>query len=123
MHMRRFIFSCDCKFFIIILLLGEFFTLTLADGFYWSLSDNKSPQVSRTLLNILDDITNAVIWIFSASTPISKSSSPFTNPLWIVPCPPITIGSTVTLIFHIYLNSLTWSRYSSLFSLSFNFTL
>ena len=29
--------------------------------FHWSLSDNKSPQVSRTLLSILADITSAVV--------------------------------------------------------------
>ena len=31
--------------------------------FHWSLSDNKSPQVSRTLLNILTDLNNAVVWV------------------------------------------------------------
>ena len=31
--------------------------------FHKSLSDSKSPQVSRTLLSILADLNNAVIWI------------------------------------------------------------
>ena len=29
--------------------------------FHWSLSDNKSPQVSRNLLGILADFNNAVV--------------------------------------------------------------
>ena len=30
--------------------------------FYWSLSESKSPQVSRTLLSILTDLNNVVVW-------------------------------------------------------------
>ena len=29
--------------------------------FHWSLSDSKSPQVSNTLLSILDDLNDAVV--------------------------------------------------------------
>ena len=42
----------------------------------WSLSDSKSPQVSRTLLSILADLSNAVVWIVSTCLLISKFSSP-----------------------------------------------
>ena len=42
--------------------------------FHWSLSDSKSPQVSRTLLSILAVLSNAVIWIVSTRPPTSKSS-------------------------------------------------
>ena len=31
--------------------------------FHWSLSDTKSPQVSRTRLRILAALSNAVVWI------------------------------------------------------------
>ena len=31
--------------------------------FHWSLSDSKFPQVSRTLLSILADLNNAVVWV------------------------------------------------------------
>ena len=62
--------------------------------FHWSLSDSKSPQVSRILLN------NAVVWMVSTRLPTSKSSSPFYNPLVTVPKAPITIGIIVTCMFH-----------------------
>ena len=32
---------------------------------HWSLSDSKFPQVSRTLLSILTDLNNAVVWTVS----------------------------------------------------------
>ena len=89
--------------------------------FHWSLSDNKSPQVSRTRLRILAVLSNAVVWIVSTRPPISKSSRPFNNPLVIVPNATITIGTIVTFMFHIFFNSLARSRYLSFFSLSFRF--
>ena len=45
--------------------------------FYWSLSEKKSSQVSRTFLSILADLSNALVWIVSTRPFISKSSSPF----------------------------------------------
>ena len=32
--------------------------------FHWSLNGTKSPQISRTLLSILADLKNAVVWMF-----------------------------------------------------------
>ena len=86
-----------------------------------SLNDSNSPQVSRTLLNILAVLNNVVVWMVSTRLPPSKSSSPFSNPLVTVPNAPITIGIIVTCIFHSYFNSLTMSRYLSFFSRSFSF--
>ena len=91
--------------------------------FHWSLSDSKSPQVSRTRLRILAVLSNAVVWIVSTCPPTSKSSRPFNNPLVIVPNAPITIGTIVTFMFHSFFNSLARSRYLSFFSLSFSFIL
>ena len=91
--------------------------------FHWSLSDSKSPQVSRTLLSILAILNNAVIWMVSTCLPTSKSSSPFCNPLVTVPKAPITIGIIVTCMFHSFFNSLARSRYLSFFSHSFSFIL
>ena len=68
--------------------------------FHWSLSDSKSPQVSRTLLRILAILNNVVLWIVSTHPPTSKSSSPFSKPLVTVPNVPITIGIIVTSMFH-----------------------
>ena len=90
---------------------------------HWSLSDNKSSQVSRTLLSILANLNNAVVWMVSTRPVISKSSSPCTNPLVSVPRAPITIDVIVTFMFYNFFNSLARSRYLSLFSHSFNFSL
>ena len=73
---------------------------------HWSLSDNKSPQVSRTLHSILADLKNAAIWIISSRSVISKSSGPCTNSLVTGPSAPITIGITVTFMFNSF--SIPW---------------
>ena len=49
--------------------------------FHWSLSDSKSPLVSRTLLSIMAVFNNLLVWIVSSRPLISKSSNPFNNPL------------------------------------------
>ena len=93
-----------------------------------SLSDSKSPQVSRTLLCILADRNNAVVWRVFTQPLISKSSCLCTNFLRTVPRAPITIGINVSFMFHSFFggwgfSSLSRFRYLSFFSLSFNFTL
>ena len=88
-----------------------------------SLSDSKSPQVSRTRLRILAVLSNGVVWIVYTRPPTSKSSRPFNNPLVIVLKARITIGTTVTFMFHRFFNSQARSRYLSFFSLSFTFIL
>ena len=66
--------------------------------FHWSLSDSKSPQVSRTRLWILAVLSNAVIWI-------------------------VSICTIVTFMFHSFFNSLSSSRYLSFFTHFFRFIL
>ena len=88
-----------------------------------SLSDSKSPQVSRILLNILAILNDVVVWMVSTRPPTIKSSSPFRNPLVIIPNAPITVGIIVTCMFHSFFNSLARSRYLSFFSHSFSFIL
>ena len=83
---------------------------------YWTLSESKSPQVSRTLLSILAVFTIALVWMVSTRPPTSKSSRPFNNSLVSVPKPAITISIIFTFIFLSLFNSLARSRYSSLFS-------
>ena len=107
---------------IIILSLESFSHQQTLMNFHWSLSDSKSPQVSRTLLSIVADLNNAVVWTVFTHPVISKSYSPCTYPLVNVPRTPITIGIIITFMFHSFFNSLARFRYLSLFSLSFNFT-
>ena len=78
---------------IIIIIPGKFFLLVS-----WSLSDSKSPHVTRTLLSILTDLHNVVVWMNSIFHLISNSSGPFFKPLWKSPSAPITFGITVTLM-------------------------
>ena len=92
-------------------------------AFHWSLGDSNSPQVPRSFLNILADLNNTVVLMVSPRPPISKSSSLCINPLVTVPRAPIITGITVTFMFHSFFISLARSKYSSLFSFSFNFTL
>ena len=68
--------------------------------FHWSLSESKSPQVSKTFFSILAVLNNAVVWVVSTRPPISKSSSLFSNTLVTVPNAPIIIGKNVTCMFH-----------------------
>ena len=91
--------------------------------FFTPMTNRRSPQLSRTLLSILADLNNAVFWMVSTRPLISKSSSPCTNPLVIVPTTPIKIGFTVIFMFHGVFRFLSRSRFLSLFLLSFGFTL
>ena len=89
--------------------------------FHWSLSDSKSPQVSRTLLSILAVFNNAVVWVGTTHPPTSKSSSPFSNPLVTVPKAPITIVIIVTYMFHSFFQSPSKVEVFILFSHFFSF--
>ena len=91
--------------------------------FYWSLIDSKTPQASRTLLSILANLNNAVVWMVSTRPFISSSSSLFIYPLVTVSRASIIIGINVTFMFHCFFSSLVRSRYLSFFSPSFTFTL
>ena len=83
--------------------------------FYESLNDIKSPQIFRILLRILTDLKNAVVvWMFSTCPLISKSSIPCAKSLMTVR---ITIGTTVTFMFH----SLFFQFFSKVELFSFHF--
>ena len=65
--------------------------------FHWNLSDSKCPQVSRTLLSILTDLNNAVVWVVSTRPLISKSSIPVINPSVTAQTVKITICSILLI--------------------------
>ena len=67
--------------------------------FNWSLSDSKSPRVFRTLLSILADLNQVIVWMVTTRPLISKSSSPFNNHSLTVTRAPITIGINHTFMF------------------------
>ena len=97
-------YECVFKYLLLLLLFYYYYYYLLIRifhmVFHWSLSDSKSPHVSRTLLRILVVLNNVVVWTVSTHPPTSKSSSPFSNPLVTVPNAPITIAITVTFMFH-----------------------
>ena len=68
---------------------------------HWSLSDSKSPHVSNIPFSILADLNKTVVWMVTTRPLIFESSSPGTSPLVTVLSELITIGITVTFMFHI----------------------
>ena len=55
--------------------IREFFTSALINGFPMELNDSKFPLVSRTLLSILADLNNVVVWTVS-TLPLFPSHPP-----------------------------------------------
>ena len=80
----------------------KFFAPASADCFYihWNLRDSKSLQINWTLLSILADLNNAEFWMVSTRPLIFKFSSPRISPSVNVPSAPISIGITITFMFH-----------------------
>ena len=70
--------------------------------YHWSLSDSKSPQISKILFHILADLNKAVVCIVSCRSLIPRSSSPSTNLLVTIPRAPITTDIVDTLVLHIF---------------------
>ena len=84
--------------------------------FHWRLIDRKYLQVTRTLLNILANLNNAVIWMVSIRPLIFKSSILIISPLVSVQSEEITIGITITFMFQsFFFSSRARSRYLSFF--------
>ena len=113
-----------CFSFVIIVILWEFFTPALADGFSLGLSNSKSPQVSRILLCNLANLNNAVVWRVYTRPLISKSSSPFINFWWlnrVHKLQMVSLSFPCFIVLGIFC-SRGMSRYFSLFLLSFSFT-
>ena len=103
------------KFFF---LLASFSHLCQLVVFYYSLSDSKSSQVSRTILSILANLNSDVVYMVLIVSLIFISFGLFFNNSGTV-----TIGITATHMFHNFFHSLTRSENLSIFLLSFIFTL
>ena len=98
-HNLHWLFCCVKSIFVWLLL---FYSFEISHqrklmGFYWRLSESKSPQFTRTLLSILTWHNNAVVWMVTTCPVISKSFNPFIYPLVTVPSVSFTIGITVTM--------------------------
>ena len=92
--------------------------------FHWSLSNSKSPQISRNLFCIPVDLNSAVVLTVSTRPIISQSPSPCTNTLLTVWSETITIALTVSFIqYNFFFWFLAWSWYLYLFLLSFSFSM
>ena len=63
--------------------------------FYWNRNISKFTHVSRTLLSILADSNNAVVWMVSILPLISSATRPLSKPLRTVPNA-LTVSVTVT---------------------------
>ena len=91
--------------------------------FHKSLSDSKSPQISRTLLSILADLNNAVIWIVLILPQISNSAILFSKSLRANSSAPTKTDITVIFLFLSFFSSQARSKYLFILSLSFIFIL
>ena len=89
---------CFFFFSFVISLLASFSLVRLLIVFPESQYDSEISQISRTLVSILTDLNNVVVWMDSAHPLISKSC----NPLVTVLSAPITNGTKITFMFHIF---------------------
>ena len=106
---------------IIIIIIYSSRVFHISVSFHWSLSDSKSPQVSKTLLSILADLNNTVVWMVSTRPLISNSSSFFNIPLVTIPRELIRISINVTFMFHIFLQFSSKVQVLILLSATFQF--
>ena len=73
--------------------------------FHWILCKSKSLQVSRTLLSILANLNNAVVWIISIIPLISNSSSLFPSILGPFQVRQLQMVSPLPHVLQLYLSS------------------
>ena len=71
--------------------------------FYWNPSNNKSVQVSRTLLSILANLNNTVILMDSACPLIPNSSGSFFKLFGVILSTPIAIIIFIIILFIYFL--------------------
>ena len=108
------------SFIIIFFLLESLLRQRKLIVFYWSLNDGNSPQVSQTLLSILANLNNDVVWTVFTHPVISKYLNQSFGD-----CIKSTNYNWYNRHFHIpqFFNSLARYWYLSLFLFSFDFNL
>ena len=90
----------------------------------WCFSQKSEWQrVSKTHLSILADFSRSVVKMVSIFTLLSSSPKLLSRAFGTIPSVPNTTGITVIFMFHGFFNSLARSKYLSIFSLPFIFTL
>ena len=95
------LFHLHCH--LLIKFLAKFSHYQWLAVFHWSLSDSKSPEVSKTLLSTLANLGNAVVWMVLILFLISNSFSLSSKTFRALSSAPITIHITDSLIFHSFL--------------------
>ena len=93
------------------------FPTVLVDDLSLGSNGSKFPQVSRTLLSVLANPNNTVIWMISINPLISNPFSPPSKFLGTVLSPPVTCYITIILMLHCFLSSLARSKCLFHFSL------
>ena len=90
---------------------------------YCNLRKSNSLQVSTTPLSNLADLNNAVDWIVSTHPIISKSSSPYVNPLVTIPTVTFTFKSIFQLFWEInvYFSLSAFSQFHPVLCRNINF--
>ena len=73
--------------------------------YHWGLRDSKSPHEFRTLISLLADLSNAVVWMVSARPLVSKLASSYNCPLVTLASSPITTDIIVTFMFNSFFQS------------------
>ena len=101
-------------FLIIISLRVKFSQQPQLVVFHCSLSDSKSLQVSRTLLSILADLNNVMVWMVPFLLMISNSSIFFSKPLGTIPSASTTNGITSIVMLYGFFSSLDRFKYVSI---------
>ena len=97
---------------IIILFLVSFSHKYYLVVFHWSLTDSNSSQVTRTLLGILANLNNAVVWMVLILLQISNFSYRSSKPFVTIPSTPITTG--ITVMFQSFFSSLANFKHLSI---------
>lgn len=107
-----------CKILIVFLCFCCDYYLEICGTFLQLDGDNKYPRLFRTLLSILIDISNILLWRFSIVTRNSCSSFSLDKCLQNFPCTPTTMATTVSIFYE-----LSVSKYWFILSFSFDFVL